>query len=54
MWDTIVLTVSEYIDFYISYAHGQWRDLTPMKYGGLLISVAVFGWLLMKHGAKTT
>ncbi|MDA0832267.1 MAG: hypothetical protein O2955_21535 [Planctomycetota bacterium] len=53
MWDTIVFTVSEHIRFYGQFAHEQWRGLTPMKYGSLLIGVAFFGWLLMKSGAKS-
>ena len=29
-----------------------WHTLTPMQYGGLLVCVAVFGWLLMKSDMK--
>jgi hypothetical protein len=29
-----------------------WNNMTPSQYGGLLITVSLIGWLLMKNGAK--
>jgi len=54
MWETVTTTYSSYMDFYRSYLFDHWQHLTPMKYGMLLIGIGVFGWLLMKSGAKQT
>ncbi len=40
-----------YMDFYQTYAANRWNHLQPMEYGVLLISIGVFGWLLMKNAA---
>ncbi len=32
--------------------HKAWNCLTPMQYGGMLITIAVVGWLLMKSDTK--
>lgn len=45
--------VSYYARFYRDYALDRWDQMTPMQYGMLLISIAVFGWLLMKSGIKS-
>jgi hypothetical protein len=45
--------VSYYVRFYRDYALDRWDQMTPMQYGCLLISIAVFGWLLMKSGIKS-
>lgn len=45
-------TVGRYLDFYCRYAADKWNNLTPMQYGSLLISVGVFGWILMKSGRR--
>ncbi len=44
--------VNHYLRFYRDYALDRWNEMTPMQYGCLLISIAVFGWLLMKSGMK--
>jgi hypothetical protein len=44
--------VQFYLRFYREYALDRWNEMTPMQYGCLLISIAVFGWLLMKSGIK--
>ena len=41
-----------YYAFYSRYFSEQWVNLSPMKYGVLLIGVGIFGWLLMKAGNK--
>lgn len=53
MWDNFVFTVTEYVKFYGDYGQQLWRGMTPLQYGGLLIGVAFFGWLLMKSGTKS-
>jgi hypothetical protein len=45
-------SLRSYLDFYQDYALDKWRHLTPMQYGVLLISVGVFGWLLMKSANR--
>ena len=44
--------VTRYAKFYSQYAANAWVNMTPSQYGLILISVAVFGWLLMKSGAR--
>jgi hypothetical protein len=43
---------SDYMRFYKQYALESWADLEPSEYGVLLICIGVFGWLLMKNGAR--
>ena len=54
MWETLVTTYSSYMEFYRGFLLDHWRHMTPMKYGILLISIGVFGWIMMKSGAKQT
>ncbi len=42
-----------YWRFYQQYAVEKWNHITPMQYGLLLISIAVFGWLLMKNMGRS-
>jgi len=44
--------VTRYAKYYSEYASNAWTNMTPPQYGILLISVAVFGWLLMKSGSR--
>jgi hypothetical protein len=44
--------ISYHLRFYGRFIAEQWRDMTPMAYGTLLIGIAVFGWLFMKSGTK--
>jgi hypothetical protein len=48
----IASAVSRYAKFYSQYASNAWANMTPAQYGVVLISVAVFGWILMKSGSK--
>ena len=41
-----------YMRFYRNYALDKWETITPMQYGVLLISIGVFGWILMKNAVK--
>jgi len=41
--------VSYYVRFYRTYAIDTWDTLSPMQYGFLLVSIGVFGWILMKN-----
>jgi len=44
--------VTRYAKFYSQYAANAWANMTPPQYGIVLISVAVFGWILMKSGTR--
>jgi hypothetical protein len=44
--------VTRYAKFYAQYATSAWTNMTPSQYGIILISVAVFGWILMKSGSR--
>ena len=52
MIEAVYSTVMWHLNFYAKFALDQWHDLTPAKYGTLLILIGVVGWLLMKSGAK--
>jgi len=43
--------VYEYVLFYQKYFLRAWDNMTPPQYGLLLITIAVVGYLAMKHGA---
>lgn len=47
-------TVASYCEFYVRFANDQWTHVTPAKYTGLLISIALVGLLLMGRGNKRT
>lgn len=50
MWDSVTTGINSYLNFYSRFFSEQWRDMSPMKYGLLLISIGVVGFLLMKNG----
>jgi hypothetical protein len=52
MWHTVCQTYREYMTFYRHYFFDQWNNIGPVGYGILLISIGLFGWLLMKSGVK--
>ena len=52
MYATLLASFTQYLRFYRSYAERRWDNLTPMEYGILLISVGVFGWVLMKNASR--
>lgn len=52
MFEHVSQTFHEYMAFYSRYLAQQWNHMTPTKYGVLLISIGVFGWLLMKSSTK--
>jgi len=37
-----------YVRFYVTYLNDLWDNITPGQYGGLLIFIAVCGYLLMR------
>lgn len=41
-----------YLRYYRRYAERRWDQMTPMEYGILLISVGVFGFILMKNASR--
>jgi hypothetical protein len=52
MFSNFLFTIRSYYAFYGTFFSSQWSNLSPSKYGILLIGVAIFGWLLMKAGNK--
>ncbi len=52
MIENLMLTINSYFHFYGKFLLKEWHQITPMKYGSLLIGIAVFGWLLMKGSDK--
>lgn len=44
--------VMYYLRFYKDYALDSWADMGPSEYGIVLLSIGVFGWLLMKNGTR--
>lgn len=44
--------IGRYATFYSQYATDAWINMTPSQYGVVLISVAFFGWILMKSGNR--
>lgn len=48
LWDA----VTSHLVFYRNLLREQWHSMSPIKYGGLLISIGVFGWYLMRSGPK--
>ncbi|MCA8995214.1 MAG: hypothetical protein KDA69_17555 [Planctomycetaceae bacterium] len=49
---TIIDSFNYYTRYYGKSAHHFWEHMTPMQYGWILISVAAFGWMLMRSGLK--
>ncbi len=52
MWQAIWGKITFYLNFYQDFIIQQWNNMTPMKYGSLLICIAIFGFLLMKSGTR--
>ncbi|HUG93756.1 MAG TPA: hypothetical protein VML55_23205 [Planctomycetaceae bacterium] len=50
----VALSFNGYVQYYRDFLLGQWRDMSPVGYGLLLVSIGVFGWLLMRSGTKGT
>ena len=48
----VAMSFSGYMQFYRDFLVKQWRDMSPVGYGMLLLSIGLFGWLLMKSGTK--
>ena len=48
----LAFSITRYAKFYSQYASNAWANMTPSQYGILLVSVAVFGWILMKSGSR--
>lgn len=44
----LAFSISEYLNFYVSFVKNQWRSLTPTGYLTLLILVSVIGWMMMR------
>lgn len=52
MLDSAIDGLNYYMRFYGKYFSDQWNGMGPTGYGILLISIGLFGWLLMKSGVK--
>jgi len=52
MLNWISTTASQYLHFYQRYLAQHWAHMTPEKYGALLITISVVGYLMMKSGQK--
>lgn len=52
MFDPLVIAMSSYLDFYCRYFTKQWHDMTPTKYGMLLIAIGVIGFIMMKSSNR--
>ncbi len=52
MLDTAYTTFCRWMSFYGTYFSKQWNEMGPEGYGILLVSIGVFGWVLMKSGLK--
>jgi hypothetical protein len=52
MLDTAFENFQRYMSFYGTYFVKQWNDMGPAGYGVLLVSIGLFGWVLMKSGVK--
>ena len=44
--------VGRYARYYVQFASNAWTNMTPQQYGIILVSVAFFGWVLMKSGSS--
>lgn len=52
MLDSAIDGFTFYMRFYGDYFCKQWNAMGPTGYGILLISIGIFGYLLMKSGVK--
>ena len=49
----LVMSFSEYMEFYRHFIMKQWHHITPAGYSAILVGVMVFGWILMKSSTKS-
>ncbi len=52
MWESVRETYHYYASFYAKYLQTTWSNMTPIKYGILLVAIGLFGWILMKSSVK--
>ena len=50
----VICSISSYFSFYHKYLLNHWHHMTPEKYGLLLVTIGVFGWLLMKNCTRSS
>lgn len=48
----LAMPVSHYGKYYWRSLVYSWNSMTPAQYAIILISVALFGWILMKSGSR--
>jgi hypothetical protein len=52
MIDTVTQAISHHLRVYGDIIAREWREMSPMMYGTLLVLIAVVGFVLMKSGTK--
>jgi hypothetical protein len=52
MIDSVSQAISHHLRVYGDLLAKEWREMTPMMYGSLLVLIAAVGFLLMKSGTK--
>ncbi len=53
MLQTVSTAVGDYFRQLSQYLGNEWTQMTPSKYGTLLILIGIAGYLLMKTGGKS-
>ena len=54
MFTNMMVSVRSYYAFYGRFFSDQWTGLNPVRYGILLISVGIFGWLTRQENRLNT
>lgn len=52
MVDSFIYLVTEYFSDLSYLLEQQWRHMTPTKYTIILLSIGLFGWILMRRGVR--
>ena len=45
-------SIKYYAGWYRDYALDSWNNMGPAEYGMVLVSIGVFGWILMKNTGR--
>ena len=52
MFQSMMLTINNYLSFHQSYLVEQWNNLNPETYIALLSLIGFVGWMAMKSSTK--
>ena len=52
MWNDLYLEIRHHGLVYRNFFLDEWRDLNPVSYSVVLVSVMVFGWVLMRSKSR--